>query len=276
MRDMLITFGDSFTWGEGLDSSLISEMFPGWSTKLREWTRNDDRPNEIQRLKYKLTTSIPQLNIRRIESTYGYLLNERFGTTHISNGVNGGSNIDRLIDLDYFINFFELANDVNPKYCVFQLTHVCRDIQHILEHKWNLDIVNVTESTFPKEYRDSVMGKDYWQWETDGMFSIAMKYVIESVVKRFKILEEKWGTKCVFFMALAEKEFEPSMWEYLRSNPYFVPMIWQGKEYTSFSEIGRLENLTIRDTTGFHDGHCDNSLHKWLSKYLYLKLTDKL
>ena len=276
MKNMLITFGDSFTWGEGLDSSLIREMFPQWSDKLAEWTERDDMPNEIQRFKYKLTTSIPELNIRRIQSTYGYLLNEKLGTTHIANGVNGGSNIDRLVDLDFFMNIFDIATDVHLSHCVFQLTHVCRDIEHILQAKWNLDIVRVTEEVFPPDYRKEVEGKDYWDWERLDLFTIAMKYVIEAVTQRFRIMEEKWGTKCIFFLALSEKVFHPDFWEYLRSNPYFVPMIWNGVEYTSFSEIGRLNNLTLRDTTGFHDGHCDNSLHKWLSQYLYLKLTDKL
>jgi hypothetical protein len=276
MREMLLTFGDSFTWGEGLDSHLIKEMFPQWSEKLAEWTERDDKPNEVQRFKHKLTTSIPQLNIRRMESTYGYLLNDMLGTTHISNGLNGGSNIDRFVDLDYFISLFDLAEDTHLKYCVFQLTHVCRDIQHILEEKWNLDIIRTTEEVFPPHYRDAVMGKDYYQWEAMGMFNTALRYVINYLLERFKIMEEKWGTKCFFFLGLGEKELGPSFWEYLYTLPQFVPMIWQGKEYTSFSEIGRLNKLQIRDTTGFHDGHCDNSLHKWLSQYLYLKLNDKL
>lgn len=276
MRKMLLTLGDSFTWGEGLDASLISEMFPQWSEKLREWTREDDKPNQIQRFKHILTTSIPQLNVRRMESTYGYLLNDMLGTTHISNSQNGGSNIDRFVDLEFFTNIFQLAEDTHPTYCVFQLTHVCRDIQHIIDQKWNLDIVRITEEVFPPHYRDEVMGKDYWEWERLDMFNSGMRYVIDYITEKFKWMEEKWGTKCIFFMALAEREYHPSMWEYLRSNPYFVPMIWNGREYTSFSEIGRLNKLTIADTVGFHDGHCDNSLHIWLSKYLHLKLTDKL
>ncbi len=269
MREVLITFGDSFTWGEGLDSYLISEMFPDWSSKMREMTERDDKPNEIQRLKYKLTTSIPQLTFRRIESTYGYLLNEKLGTTHISNGVNGGFNIDRLVDLDYFIKAFEMASDTKPKYCIFQLTHVCRDIQHIFEHKWSDDINKVVDSTFPQRYRDAVEGKDYFQWEHLGLFSTALRYIVCSIEERFKTMENLWGTKCFFFLGLGEPVMGPTIREYLYKNPHFIPMMWEGKEYATFSEIGRLEGLSIKDTVGFHDAHCDNSLHKWLSEYLY-------
>lgn len=271
---MLLTLGDSFTWGEGLDSHLISEMFPKWGEILRDWTEDDDKPNEVQRFKYKLTTSIPQLNIRRMESTYGYLLNEKLGTTHISNGVNGGSNIDRLVDLDYFISRFHLADDVTPTHCIFQLTHTSRDIQHIFERRWNEEIISVMEEVFPPHYRDSVMGKDYWEWERLGLFNTALRYVVTKVLERFSIMEEKWGTKCLFFLGLGEREIGPTLMEWLKSKKEFVPMIWNGVEYVTFSEIGRLNGLTIRDTSGFHDGHCDNSLHIWLSEYLYSKLNN--
>lgn len=272
MKDMLLTFGDSFTWGEGLDSHLLIDMFPEWSAKLREWTSGDGKPNEIQRLKYKLTTSVYELNLRRMESTYGYLLNEKLGTTHITNGVNGGSNIDRLVDLDYFIHILKLANDVHPKYCIFQLTHISRDIQHIFEKRWNEDLAKITDSVFPQTFRDDIIGKNYYQWESLGLFDIGIRYVIDSLMERFTEMETKWGTKCIFFFGLGEKELDTPIWEYLRSNPRFVPMIWNEKEYTTFSEIGRLNRLTVRDTTGFHDGHNDNSLHIWLSEYLYTKL----
>lgn len=274
MREMLLTLGDSFTWGEGLDSHLIGEMFPDWSVKLREWTERDDKPNEIQKMKYKLTTSIPQLTYKRIESTYGYLLNDMLGTTLITNGVNGGSNIDRLVDLDFFISIFKIANDTKPTHCIFQLTHVCRDIQHIFEHRWSTELNLMVDEVFPQRYKDAVEGKDYWAWEKLGLFNTALRYIICAIVNRFKIMEELWGTKCLLFLGLGEKVIGPTMVEYLNRNPYYVPMIWEGKEYATFSEIGRLEGLQIRDTTGFHDGHCDNSLHIWLSEYLYSKLKD--
>jgi hypothetical protein len=87
-------------------------------------------------------------------------------------------------------------------------------------------------------------------------------------------MEELWGTKCILFLGLGETIVGPTMIEYLNRNPYYIPLIWEGKEYTTFSQIGQLNGLTIRDTTGFHDGHCDNSLHIWLSEYLYTKLKD--
>lgn len=274
---MLITFGDSYTWGQGLDSHLMKEMFPDWSKKLMETAHSGYQPNEYQLQKWKITNAISELNICRLESTYGYLLNQKLGTTHITNRKNGGTNIDRFTDLKFFNSLFDISTDTHLTHCVFQLTHPCGDIKHILDDRdgsWKLDEVgmNIINTIFPIEYRNMITERNWSQKEIMGLFDTSMRYVVNYISNEFKIMEEKWGTKCIFFMSHAEMEYTPSFWEFLRSNPYFVPMIWNGVEYTTFLEMGRINDLTINKTTGIYDDHCDNSLHKWLAEYLYTKL----
>lgn len=284
MKEVLLTLGDSFTWGEGLDSELMLEMFPDTSKLFFESQASMDSIYPMHQ-KVKLTNSVPQLTQRRIESTYGYLLNEKLGTTHISNGVNGGSNVERLMDLDYFIHLFQSSTDIKPTHCVIQLTDVGRDILWILEDWKREDITKFIPDVYPKEYMEMIKYSNVSNWVELDVYNQALMYIIGSFQTRFKQMETLWGTNCKFFIGLGDVNFSKrryvtetltSIKEELNSNPYFIPMIWNGREYTTFSEIAILNNLTIRNVIGFNDDHAHNILHKWLSEYLYLKLTNRI
>jgi hypothetical protein len=149
MQDFLITLGDSFTYGEGLEYYLWKEKY---SNSYDIYRPIEDNNFIIKRLFQ--STNLELFNYR-VSNRYSNLLNEKFGTELIIQTNNGGNNLMRLNDLDLLIELFKNEPNTNPKYCIFQFTHVCRDVEQILTKK---HLENHALNTFGEEFCKKICG----------------------------------------------------------------------------------------------------------------------
>ena len=126
MKELLIALGDSFTYGEGLEYYV-------W---LKEYNISYNIYKDIQDNNYPVKRVFQQTNQEfidfRILNRYANLLNEKLGTKLLIQSSNGGSNLNRLSDLHTLIELFKNEPNLVPKYCIFQFTHTCRDVEPIL------------------------------------------------------------------------------------------------------------------------------------------------
>jgi hypothetical protein len=268
MKNALITLGDSFTYGEGIIFELIKNEYPETLQEIF------NTPKNILGSKiHKLSEMIKDFDKYRIEHNYSFFLNEKLNTQLISISENGGRNIDRLMNLDFLIENIDSMKLYIPKYVVFQLTHIGRDIENIL---YKIDLT--------KDYHLKIFGKDFIDkvenasvngktaWDLDFLFSEAINFFLEKLELRFRILEKKYNTKCVFFFGLGDSNIIKKNYQYYSHSPYFMEILEDEKIYYTWLEMTQSLRLDLRSQIGVPDDHPTSKSHKLIADKLYQKL----
>ena len=96
MTDFLIALGCSFTYGEGLAYELIKEKYED----TYEYLKTLEDHSKIYNYMFTLTRDLKELNDYRLKHNYPNVLKDLLNVEVFSNGENGGSNIDRLFNLN--------------------------------------------------------------------------------------------------------------------------------------------------------------------------------
>jgi len=263
LKNVLITLGDSFTYGEGLDYFLMKDKYPESFKLIKE--------NESYSFRHHISSSVVEFDEFRKENNYSNKLNNKLGTFLMTNSENGGCNSKRIYDLIQFVKLFEVDSSIIPKYCVFQLTHSIRDIDDILlsrdENHLNL---------LGKEYCDKIkgwsVGNDTFSNEYNLFYPEIYLKTINLITNVFNELEKKYSCKCVFFNGLGDVNLIKSFEDNLKSNPYYFELKKDDVVYMTLLDLSYKNNLTIRKVLGISDDHPSLELHDWLSEELCKKL----
>lgn len=268
MKDVLITLGDSFTYGQGLPYEYIKNHYPEFFQEIFKIPQN-----VLGHKISKLTGMIKDFDKYRYENNYSFFLSQKLNSQLITIGENGGRNVERLMNLDFIIENLSLFKISIPKYIVFQFTHVGRDIEDILltndrTEKYVNDIYG--NSFITKVRNGSVDGKT--AWDLDLYFEEATEIFIEELEKRFESIERKFGTKCIFFLGLGDTFIIKKIYQKLLVRPHFMEISHQGVIYYTWLEMNEKLKLNLRSKIGVPDDHPSSDSHKIISDKLYERL----
>lgn len=265
MKDCLVTLGCSFTYGEGLMYEVLNTKYPETLLKI---------PKDIIRSKlYHLSSMVQEFDEYRRTNNYSYFLNEKLKTDLITNGENGGRNVERLINLDQLIDYFEINNEIKPKYLIFQLTHIGRDIEDMLvENRFTREYIYKTYGNDFVYKVKQAAGNDKVAWDLDLLFGEAMEIFLDKLKLRFEILEKNYDTKCLFFFGLGSLQSIKENYNTYMSNPYFMELIHDDIIYYTWLDMDYKLNMNLNKQLGVNDDHPSSKSHKLIAdkilKYL--------
>lgn len=267
-NNVLITFGCSFTYGESISYELLKEKYADTFNDMMELGAGN-----LGRRAFNLSAMCKELDDYRIKNTYSRILQAKLDIGLITNSVNGGRNVERFMDLDFIIDFIEKDSSIRPRYLIFQLTHIGRDIEDmLLQNTFTVDYLY-------KIYGDAFIGKvisaaegKKTAWKLDSLFDEATRIFIEKLENRFKNLEQKYNTKCIFFFGLGDVHLIEKHYQYYKSSPYFMEIIYNDVLYYTWLEMNQKLHLMISDQTGIPDDHPSSVSNKIISEMLYKRL----
>ena len=275
MKDILITLGDSFTCGEGLEYYVWQEKYNNSFEFFKPIPDND----------YAVKRIFQQTNQEFIDfrtlNRYANLLNEKLGTQLLIQSNNGGSNLNRLSDLNSLIELFKNEPNLVPKYCIFQFTHTCRDVEPIL-HKEELH--NNALNLFGKEFCKKIIDKfdlatdeGYHLWKLppcnlDYIFNEILIKEIELLKLKFEFLEKTYNCKFFYFFVLGDVNSISNNNELFKKDSHFIELNYNSQTYSTWLELIEKNNLRLRDIIGVNDDHPNLESHRWMSEYLYHKI----
>ena len=270
MTDFLIALGCSFTYGEGLSYELISKKYE----KTYEYLKTKEDHRRIYEYMYKMSDCYMEFNDYRVENNYPNVLKKLLNVELFTNAENGGCNVGRWFYLNTLISFLEREPDLMPKYCVFQMTHSGRDLQEIINPNGNesmkQDLITVYGEKFYNKVNEHDINKKNI-WGLDNLLDEANHLFIQSLIEKFKFLETKYGTKCLFYMGLGEYHTIKESYKKYSSYPYFFELEHNNVVYyTQLQMINEL-NWTLDSSIGVKDSHPNSFAHKWLAEKLYNK-----
>ena len=272
------------TWGKNnKEIKYLNRDFASLRQSLIDFTRTyyADTFNDIMKLgvgnlgrrAFNLSAMCKELDDYRIKNTYSRILQAKLDIELITNSVNGGRNVERFMDLDFIIDFIEKDSSIRPRYLIFQLTHVGRDIEDmLLQNTFTVDyLYKIYGDAFICKVISAAEGKKT-AWKLDNLFDETTKIFIEKLENRFKNLEQKYNTKCIFFFGLGDVPLIEKHYRYYKSSPYFMEIIYNDVLYYTWLEMNQKLNLTISDQTGIPDEHPSSVSNKIISEILYKRL----
>jgi hypothetical protein len=122
MSDLLITIGDSFTYGEGLQFHLWKNRYSNTFDMFKGKTSYE--PCQT------VSETFSEFYDFRTTNNYSGVLGKLLNIQKVSNFGNGGSNYGAIETLDIWLDYLKSEKAIQPKLFVFQFTNVIRDIGH--------------------------------------------------------------------------------------------------------------------------------------------------
>lgn len=267
MSNLLITIGDSFTYGEGLQFHL-------WKTRY-----SNSYSNFHQKIQYEpcqtISSTFDEFNLFRKTHNYTGVLSKFLNIPYVTNSGNGGSNYSSLDTLDIWIDYLKLEKSITPTLCIFQFTNVIRDIFHVQS------VYRNSGGIYGEDFYDEikfVIAKlntisSHSAEDTKTINAVLIKcfnIMLLEVKKRFRILEEL-GCKCIYFIGSAEYESAPLITQSIINDTYNFPIIYGGTQYDSWDMMNRKNKWTLRESINVNDDHPCIDSHQWLAHNLYQK-----
>lgn len=273
MRNLLINFGCSFTYGEGLEYHLWQDFYPNIFSLYKNKTKYF--PCNI------LNESVNEFIEYREKNRYNGILKESLDLSLVGRSKNGGANFNNLEDLEILIKHLNIEKNLVPKYCVFQITNWVRDFIEFCSHPNDIGIndpgirwIGLEKKKLLAEkvnFLDNLKKRDEVNELIVDVFFILLKKLIE----KFEELEEM-GCKCIFFIGLDDQYSYHLIEEHLKLNKYYLPIIFNKREYRSWDNMNRECYLTLNQNIGVRDDHPCLDSHRWLADYLHKKYYELL
>ncbi len=267
MTNLLLTFGCSFTYGEGLEFHHWQEKYP---------TTFDLYKNKVTYYPSSLIMiSLDELVNYREKYRWSGILKNFLNFSLMTKNENGGNNYRNIERLEILMDYIKIEKNYAPKYCVFQFTNIIRDI------------VEFTNSTSFGGHDEGVrwLGVDLKKKLIENITllddplrrsslneTIAEVFMIiyNKLIEKFNELEEM-GCKCLFFMGLEDFYSHHLIYDTIKESPYYLPINFNGNEYRSWDSMNKDCYLTLRQNIGVNDDHPCLASHKWLAHTLYKK-----
>jgi len=267
MKNLLINFGCSFTYGEGLEFHFWQEKYP----YLFDIYKN--------KLSYQpcntVFTSFEDFILFREENRYNGILKKLLNFSLVGKSNNGGSNYQNIDTMEVIISTLETEKNLIPKYCVFQFTNIIRDVETFCRENNNMnssDVENWLGKSLKKNLIENanLINNPLYRKNINGLIKEVFIIILDKLTEQFDKLE-KMGCKCVFFMGLDDEYSHHLVEEKIKLNKYFLPIIFNGREYRSWDNMNRKCYLTLRHNIGVTDDHPCLDSHQWIANQLYKK-----
>ena len=131
MTNLLLNFGCSFTYGEGLEFHYWKDNFP----KTFDLYKNKVTyyPSSL------IMISLEELILYREKNRYSGILKNFLNLNLLGKSENGGNNYRNIERLELLINYLKIETNYTPKYCVFQFTNIIRDIMEFIHNPYGND-----------------------------------------------------------------------------------------------------------------------------------------
>lgn len=268
MTNLLLNFGCSFTYGEGLEFHYWKEHYP----KTFELYKNKVTyyPSSL------IMISLEDLVTYREKNRYSGILKNFLNLNLLGKSENGGNNYRNIERLELLINYLKIETNYVPKYCVFQFTNIIRDILEFTHNPHGYDIgddgVKWLGAEKKKEVVESLNLLDDPMRRTSINQTVADVFfiVFGKLIENFRVLESM-GCKCVFFIGLEDFYSYHLVESTIKTNEFYMPIIFNGHEYRSWDAMNKDCYLTLKQNIGVNDDHPCLDSHKWLANQLYKK-----
>lgn len=268
MRNLLINFGCSFSYGEGLEFHLWKDIFPSLYKTYKGKTNYF--PCNI------IAESIKDFSDFRENNRYNGILKNFLDLGLVGRFENGGCNYQNIEKLEILIKHFRIEKNLVPKYCVFQFTNVIRDIVAFCHNPFGLTNLDDGVKWVGEDKKKQLVDNLYLiddsinRHKLNEIVSEVFIIIFNKLIECFDKLEEM-DCKCVFFMGLEDKYSYELIEPTIKSSKYFVPIIFNGREYRSWDYMNRECYLTLRHNIDINDDHPCLDSHKWMANLLYKK-----
>lgn len=267
MTNLLLTFGCSFTYGEGLE-------FHYWK---------DNYPDTFNLYKNKVTyfpsslimISLEELVEYREKNRWSGILKNFLGFKLMTKSENGGVNYRNIERLQVLTKYLSQEKKYVPKFCVFQFTNIIRDIIEFTNPNLrgnNDDGIKWLGAEKKEKLIENInlLDDPLRRGTLNESLSEVFFIVLEKLMEQFKLLEGM-GCKCLFFIGMEDVYSHHLIIDKLRENPYYLPLLFNRTEYTSWDNMNKDNFLTLRQNINVNDDHPCLDSHKWLANYLYKK-----
>lgn len=267
MGNLLITIGDSFTYGEGLQFHL-------WKTRY-----SNSYSNFHQKTNYEpcqtISSTFEEFNSFRKTYNYTGVLSRFLNVPYVTNYGNGGSNYSSLETLDIWIDYIKMEKSITPTLCIFQFTNIIRDIIHVQRvHRNNGGIYG---ESFYDEIKFVIAKLNPVSSHSNEDVKIinnvlvkCFQIILLEVKKRFSILEEL-GCNCLYFIGSADLNSANLITQTIGEDLYNFSIIYENTQYDSWDDMNRKNKWTLRDSINVNDDHPSIDSHHWLARNLYQK-----
>jgi len=292
MNDIFLAFGDSFTWGHGLQYYDWIKNSKMSKEEIKDFLLEDQKSQHHQWVNFDFKCTAGDLESMR-KRRYTTLLSKKLGMDYISRINNGGSNlgnthmIETLLRDDYPDNKsgwkkanHSLNNDKlmnrKIKFIILQLTDIDRDFVNAGELRVHQGELEHARSMIGSWWDTYVLNQN-----SSGIFKLNQKklrhvdkliYLRDRVTQLYEMCEKKdiklyvwaWPTEVSRFFI---------------NEPYFVEIEYDNKKYESYDNLtnfypkfslgkkgGDLEEY------GVTDEHPSEHFHKLISETLLNKI----
>jgi len=266
MKDLLMTFGCSFTYGEGLEFHCLMDNYPD------SFSLYKNRTNYYHT--HSIFSSLYELVEFRESNKYSSLLKNFISCTLMSKAENGGCNYRNIEMMELYIEYLNKEKKFTPKYCVFQLTNIIRDV---IEFSGNHSLLcDDAERWLGKELKAeliqnvSTLNDPLRDKKLNFIISKIFSILIDRINKNFIILESM-GCKCTVFNGVEDEYSHHLVSEILLQNKFYMPIIFNRSEYRSWDHMNKENFLTLKKNIDVNDDHPCLDSHKWLANTLYKK-----
>jgi hypothetical protein len=268
MSDLLITIGDSFTYGEGLQFHLWKNRYSNTFDMFKGKTSYE--PCQT------VSETFSEFYDFRTTNNYSGVLGKLLNIQKVSNFGNGGSNYGAIETLDIWLDYLKSEKAIQPKLFVFQFTNVIRDIGHTQNKYRSTGGIFGTEFYEDIKYAIAKLNPVHIQTKEDiekmnPILTKIFQIMLLEVKKRFSILEDKYGCKCIYLIGSVEEYSKHLVYEVVKDDLYNLPIIYNDIPYESWDIMNRKNKWTLRENIGVNDDHPCLDSHHWLANQLYKK-----
>jgi hypothetical protein len=270
MGKLLMTVGDSFTFGEALQFHLWKSKYPTTFNRFKGKERYDPC--------HSISEDFIEFDDFRRKTNYTGQLSSILGITYAKNSGNGGNNLGSLELLDRWIEHTLYDKSFQPELVVFQFTNIIRDVIHL--KNMNDGNRGPYNHIFEKVKTILSLIDNINQPSTEQMKNMASIFadffytIVLEVQKRFSILENEFGTKCIYFIGSAEQYSKQLYHSLIQSDIHYLPIIYKENLYTDWDTMNRQNGLTIRLELGVNDDHPTLDSHQYITNLIYKKYLD--
>lgn len=268
MNDLLITIGDSFTYGEGLQFHLWKNKYPITFDMFKDKTSYE--PCQT------VSETFLEFYEFRAKTSYSGVLGNLLNTSRVSNFGNGGSNYGALETIDIWLDYLKKDQSILPKLFIFQFTNIIRDIGHVQSKYRSTGGIFGIEFYEELKYVIARLNPVHIQTKSDiqkinPLLAKIFQIILLEVKKRFSILEDRYGCKCIYLMGSVEEHSKQMLHNINKYDQYNLPIIYNDIEYESWDIMNRKNKWTLRENIGVNDDHPCLDSHHWLANQLYKK-----
>ena len=267
MAKLLLTIGDSFTFGEALQFHLWKQQYP--------LTFNRFRLKDKYEPCHSISEDFAEFDEFRKKYNYTGRLSSILGIQYVKNSGNGGNNIGSLQLLDLWIEHMLYDKSLQPELLVFQFTNIIRDVIHL--KNMNDGERGAYEHIFEKvktilSLIDNINQPSKEQMANMGdIFADFFHTIVLEVKKRFSILENQFSTKCIYFVGSAEQFSKNLYHSILEKDVNYLPITYNEILYSDWDSMNRTNKMTIRESLGVNDDHPNLDSHQFITNLIYKK-----